>query len=148
MSQNLYCTVKQKQGSTFVKVVDFNHLSYYTRDLFDRQGDSLKHYDLNFPIIEMENKMEAVNGIEYGYQFIELPYYKVENIINHLELIKSMIEKKLDFLGNYKINEDDRYTIEEDYNMVKNAAEELKYCLLYCKFDLEDTNTIFEFYIK
>lgn len=148
MSRYLYCDLKQKQGSDFIKVKEFNHLSYFTRDLFDNLSGNLKNYDLTFPIIEMNCDTEKINDIECGYQFIKLPYHKVENIVSHLKLVKTLIEKKFDFLGNYKINEEDVSAMEEDYNLVTHAIEELKYCLLYSKFELEDEETIFEFIIK
>lgn len=141
MSRILYCNLKQRQGLDFVKVKDFGHLSYFTRDFFDQEDNYYLQYDLDLPDINIGIDYEKINDLTLGYKFVNLTFYELKELVISLEKIKLKIKAKYDITN-------EKTELIEDYKNIIHIIDELKYCLLYSKFELEDTNTIFEFIIK
>ena len=140
MSRNLYCELYQKHDNQLVKVKDFNHFSYYTRDFFDDATD-FSICDLDFPSFDMQTGSKKINKTTVEYSFIKLPYHKIEKIIEHLKKIKEQVRNKF-----YSKNDNETGVFFiEDYGRLKHIIEELEYCLLYSKYELEDDETVFEF---
>lgn len=147
MSSYLYCDVL-KQGSK-EKIKTFQHFTWYSRDFFRDETDYRKYY-LDFPVFEMGTETKLIAGTEYLEQqipCISFNYIELKNLVDALDNVKQGIKTA------YAITKDkglfdEASDLIETYTEVKNIQEELNYCLLYSKFELEDEETIFEFTIK
>ncbi|MCM1260627.1 MAG: hypothetical protein NC222_06720 [Staphylococcus sp.] len=141
MSRILHCNLYQLQDKELVKIKEFDHFSYYTRYFFD-DTTVYEIYDIDFPSIDMQTSIRKGNTIDVSFQYVKMHYLEVENFVNRLEKIVPIIKKE------YYKSKEDRTVIYEEYKALLQIIEDLKYCLLYSKYELEDKFTIFEFIME
>ena len=149
MSSYLYCDVL-KQGSK-EKIKTFQHLTWYSRDFFGDETDYRKYY-LDFPLFEMGTETKPITGAGYLEQqipCISFNYTELKNLVDALDNVKFNI--KLAFMRAKDTGAfDEASDLIETYTEVKNVYEELNYCLLCYKYDVdvEVEDIKFKFYIR
>lgn len=148
MSSNLYCNVyketdkevdidKKKEKS----LKSFNHLGWQTRDFFREEKD-YSEYILSFPSLCLSscNRYNLLCGRGYSVPFISLSYIELSILIESLCKVKSSI------ISLY--HKQHKSCLVEDYNEVNAIIEQLNFCQLYCKYELENVHVRFDFYIQ
>lgn len=146
MSSSLYCDVL-KQGSN-EKIKTFQHFTWYSRDFFRDETDYRKYY-LDFPVFGMDTETRPISGLDNLKQqipCISFNYTELKNLVAALDNVKQGIKTAYATTKDKGLF-DEAYDLIETYTEVKNVHEELNYCLLYCEYELENTDITFKFYI-